>query len=680
MGSNKFLGMALALSLTLPLKAQEKRQVQPEDLVDFRLVSDAQISPDGRRIVFVVTEAADPKQPRKPRDTNIWVVAADGSEPARPFAASPKSDVSPRWSPDGRYLAFLSDRNAPTGSPEDQRDEIQEEPKREIFLLRTDGGEAAQLTDFKGGVEKFEWAPDGNRIAFTVRDPRTEEEEKKRRERDDAVHVDHDYKYLRLWVLGLADHQARPLTQSGWYVSDFTWSPDSTLLAVRFSSTPRLDDIFWHSSLALIDLASDKLVRTISENAGRFSLGADSDVRWSPDGQTIAYPEYTPQKIASWLTLASATGSEQKKKLGREYAETLWGIAWAPDSKHLLAESQVGTRAKLLSLDVTTGSATPLANVLAPGPGFSASRDGRTIAFLNQSPDSPSDVWVMEAGKAPRPLTSLNPQVSAWRLGGVEEITWKNKKDGLTLYGVLITPPGFRPGQSYPTIVQVHGGPQGGWWMGWLGSWHEWGQLLASHGYVVFLPNPRGSTGQGWQFAEANRDDWGGMDFQDIMDGVDLLIEQRIADPNRLGIGGWSYGGFMTSWAVTQTNRFRAAVVGAAVTDLFSFDGTTDITPSFLRNYFLDIPFNRRADYASHSAMTFLQNCKTPSLILHGGADQRVPTSQGWEFYNGLKMLRVPAEMVVYPREPHGFRERAHQIDLLKRVLAWYDRYLKGGS
>jgi len=225
--------------------------------------------------------------------------------------------------------------------------------------------------------------------------------------------------------------------------------------------------------------------------------------------------------------------------------------------------------------------------------------------------------------------------------------------------------------------VAVHGGPQSAWWSGWLGSWHGRGQLLASNGYVVFLPNPRGATGRGWRFAEANRDDWGGMDFQDIMDGVDFLIDQKIADATRLGIGGWSYGGFMTSWAVTQTNRFKAAVVGAAVTNLFSFNGTTDITPGFLRSYFLDIPSRRRVPYDNHSAMTFLKNCKTPSLVLHGQADDRVPVSQGFEFYSGLKALGVETEMVVYPREPHALKERAHQIDLLQRILAWYDKYLK---
>ncbi|HEU4402113.1 MAG TPA: S9 family peptidase [Candidatus Polarisedimenticolia bacterium] len=278
----------------------------------------------------------------------------------------------------------------------------------------------------------------------------------------------------------------------------------------------------------------------------------------------------------------------------------------------------------------------------------------------------------MAPGRPARRLTTLNPQIAALRLGAQSEITWKNSKDGRLIYGVLITPLDFQSGRRSPLIVQPHGGPEWAYWLGW----HSWSQLLASNGYAVLLPNPRGSDGQGWQFIEANRDDWGGMDFRDIMDGVDDLIKRGIADPDRLGIGGWSYGGFMSAWAVTQTDRFKAAVVGAAVTDLFSMYGTTDI-PTFQTRYFLDLPFKRRAAYDGHSPMSFIQNCKTPSLILHGQADERVPVSQGWEFYTGLRALGVETEMVVYPREPHGFEERAHEVDRFRRILDWYDRHLK---
>ena len=657
--------MMVAGMLVGVARAEEKRAVQPADLVDIRGVSDVQISPDGKRVAFVVSEPADPAKPQQPRDTNIWAVPPDGSEPARLFAASPKNDSSPRWSPDGRYLAFLSSRGQPVGE--------EKEAKNQLFLMRTDGGEAEQLTSLKGEVLAIRWSPDGKMIAFTVRDPVTDDEQKKKKEGFDEVYVDHDYKFARLWTFSLADRKAEQVTKQDLEVADFAWSPDGSELALRASPTPRSDDLYWSCSLIVVRRLTGEILRTL---AAKPPL-SDTGLRWSPDGKTIAFGQYTPSVIGDWPAVVSAAGGDARPLL-KDYPGTIRRVEWEPDSTRLVAESNERTRDHFVRIDLTTGAVTQLpVETALPGGDFTLSSDGRTIAYAYETEDTPPEVWAFTLGGTPRGLTHLHPQVAGWRLGDVKEISWKNRKDGQTIYGVLVTPPDYKPGQPYPTIVEVHGGPEWAWWSGWLGSWHEWAQLLASHGYVVFLPNPRGSTGRGWQFVEANRDDWGGMDFQDIMSGVDYLIEQKIADPDRLGIGGWSYGGFMTSWAVTQTNRFKAAVVGAAVTNLFSFDGTTDITPKFLRNYFLDIPFRRRAAYDNHSAMTFLQNCKTPSLVLHGEADERVPTSQGWEFYNGLKMLGVPAEMVAYPREHHGFKERAHQIDLLTRILAWYDKYLK---
>jgi len=656
------LEMVVILIVFMPtLCAEGRRAVTPVDLVDIRVLRDVQISPDGKRAVFVVTEPADPKKPESPRDSNIWMVPIDGSEEARLFAASAKSDTLPRWSPDGRYLAFLSNRGEPLG--EDK------EAKSQIYLLRTDGGEAEQLTRVKGEVENLKWSRDGAIIAFTVKDPLSEEEQKKQKQRDDAFHVDHEDKYSRLWVWNRSSRQVEQVTNQNLHVKDFDWSPDGSELALRVSPTPHVDDMGWHSSLVVIRRLTGEVVRTLSQNVV-------AGPEWSPDGQSIAFLEFTPNKIAEWLALVPAAGGPVRQVL-KDYQGTIWDFKWTSDSKYLLAESNEGTKDKLLRVDTAGVAYKALAGALMPGPDFSASSDGRTLAYLSQGADAPQDVWVVTIGESPRRLTKFHPQMASLRLGEVKDIGWKNKKDGQALFGVLVTPPDFKPGQPFPMIVEVHGGPQWAWWSGWLGSWHEWAQLLASNGYVVFLPNPRGSTGHGWRFAEANRDDWGGMDFQDIMDGVDFLVDQKIADATRLGIGGWSYGGFMTSWAVTQTNRFKAAVVGAAVTNLFSFNGTTDITPGFLRSYFLDIPSRRRVPYDNHSAMTFLKNCKTPSLVLHGQADDRVPVSQGFEFYSGLKALGVETEMVVYPREPHALKERAHQIDLLQRILAWYDKYLK---
>ena len=644
------------------LQAEEKQALKPEDLVDLRAVSDPQISPDGKRVAFVITEPADPEKAEKPPDSNLWTIPTDGSEPPRPFTTSLKADIFPRWSPDGRFLAFLSNRGDPA--------EDEKEAKNQIFLLRTDGGEAEQLSSAKGEVLALKWSPDGKMIAFTARDPLTAEEKEKRKKGADEIFVDHNFKLARLWVVKLSDRKAEQVTRQDLEVSGFAWSPDGSELALIAAPTPRNDDVFWHSRLVVVRCLTGEVLRTLSENAVPESL------KWSPDGETIAFSELTPARIASWVTLVPASGG-QVRHLLNDYRGTVQRIDWAPDSKHLRVECLEGARGRLQEVDLSSSAVSPLAEASARVPAFSVSADGKAMTYIHEETTSPGEVWCLAIGQTPRRLTSLHPRSSSWHLGEVKEISWKSKKDAVTLHGVLITPPDFKAGRTYPTVVQVHGGPQWAWWKGWQGSWHEWGQLLASNGYVVLLPNPRGSTGQGWQFAEANVDDWGGMDFQDIMDGVDYLVGEKIADPERLGIGGWSYGGFMTAWTVTQTNRFKAAVVGAAVTNLFSFNGTTDITPSFLRNYFRDIPFRRREAYDKHSPMTFLKNCKTPSLVLHGQADERVPVGQGWEFYNGLKQLGVEAEMVVYPREPHGLKERAHQLDLLTRVLGWYDQHLK---
>jgi dipeptidyl aminopeptidase/acylaminoacyl peptidase len=300
------------------------------------------------------------------------------------------------------------------------------------------------------------------------------------------------------------------------------------------------------------------------------------------------------------------------------------------------------------------------------------SADGKWIAYLDATSVSPDDIWIMrENGAETRRLTDLNPQVSSWAFGSAETVQWK-AEDGERIEGILVKPAGYESGKKYPLVVQIHGGPANSWWSGWLS---DWAPLLASNGFAVLLPNPRGSACCGWKFAEKNYLDWGGGDFRDIMAGVDYLIQQGIADSTQLAIGGWSYGGYMTAWAVSQTNRFRAAVMGAGLSDLTSFYGTSD-TPTFLRWYFENYPYGHEQVYSQHSPMSFIKNVKTPTLILHGEADLRVPVTQSYQFYQGLKDMGVESKFVIYPREPHHIGERAHQIDLLQRVLNWYKAHM----
>jgi dipeptidyl aminopeptidase/acylaminoacyl peptidase len=256
-------------------------------------------------------------------------------------------------------------------------------------------------------------------------------------------------------------------------------------------------------------------------------------------------------------------------------------------------------------------------------------------------------------------------------------VQWKNPKDQHTIYGVLSLPLGYKPGSRYKTVIHLHGGPEEAFTVGFSATWYNYAALLASQGYVVLQPNYRGSAGQEIAFTEGDFQDWGGRDFEDMMAGVDWLEAQGIADPNRLAIAGWSYGGFMTSWAVTHTNRFKAAMSGAAVNDLFSMATTTDIAPSYLSSYMGSLrTIENAAEYDRHSAVRFAAACHTPVLVLHGEADVRVPLSQGQEFYHALRFLNRDTEMVTYPREPHIFGEREHQIDSLTRELAWFEQYL----
>jgi dipeptidyl aminopeptidase/acylaminoacyl peptidase len=639
----------LVAFLALTLSAQQKRTLTPEDLVDIRGVADTRISPDGRRIAFVVTEPSDSSEPDKTRDDNIWIVPVDSSEPARRFAFSAKSENSPRWSPDGRWLAFLSDRG--------------QDGQKQIWLMRADGGEAEKLTSAKAGVDSYKWSPDGRMIAFLARDGKTDEEQKKQERHDDPIHIDHDYKYTRLWVIGLNARKLALVTRQSIEVKDFDWSPDAALFAIAFTSAPGFEA---KSRLAVVHRSDGEMLRTLADN-----VSYASSIRWSPDGTSLLFFESSPKGVY-WLSLISPGGG-QARPLLKDYSGTFLACEWEPDSKYLIAEAAVGTRIKLLRIDVGSGEAITLADVLNSGPDFSVSGDGRTLAFVNEKPDSPGDVWWFTIGGKPQQLTSFHSQIPSLKLGNVREVSWTNRKDGQVLHGVLVTPTDFESGKPYPTIVEAHEGDHA-WWSGWQGSWWQWAELLASNGYIVFLPNARGVTGQGWKFNETIFD-WGGSAFDDIMDGVDSLIEQKIADPNRLGIGGWSNGGFMTTWAITHTNRFKAAVAFGATVDIQIQWGVGEGGKFWATLW--DTPMHARYLYDAHSPFHFVQNCTTPTLILHGETDPIVPIAEGYEFYHALKALRIETEMVVYPREGHSIEERAHQIDFQKRVLAWYEKYLK---
>jgi dipeptidyl aminopeptidase/acylaminoacyl peptidase len=300
-------------------------------------------------------------------------------------------------------------------------------------------------------------------------------------------------------------------------------------------------------------------------------------------------------------------------------------------------------------------------------------------AFVMESATEPADVYASDLGfGTPRKLTASNPQASEFSLGASEVITWKS--DGLDIEGVLVKPVGFTPGTKYPLLVVVHGGPAGAHLNTFRVAYGDGGQHWAGQGWAVLYPNPRGGTNYGEKFLRANIPDWGGGDYRDIMAGVDAVIAKGIADPDRLAIQGWSYGGYMTSWAVTQTTRFKAAMVGAGITNLWSMYGTNDL-PNYLATFFAGIPSKETLPlYMARSAVTYAHKVTTPTLILHGGNDERVPIGQPMEFYRALKEHGTPVELVFYPRQGHGLQEYHHQRDRLQRQYDWISRFTLGDS
>ncbi|MBI1853730.1 MAG: S9 family peptidase [Planctomycetes bacterium] len=631
----------------------------PEDAIGIHRVSDPQISPDGTRVAFVVTDLRDKGEAP---NSDLFVVDARGGEPRR-LTWNEKSDDHPRWSPDGRWLAFLSERGDVEGA--------------QIHLLPSAGGEAQRLGKGKAAVDDFQWSADSRAIFYLAPDAPSDDEEKKKKEKDDARVVDGDLKAKRLHridVEGGKDDVLTPPTES---LFAFSISPDGTRIAEIVGATPLACE-YWR--MRLVVMALDGSARR--EFPGPFETQRPL---WSGDGKTIvALADSTHPLYGVWTSLSLDTGRVHRLLEGDRPTPI-----YAPPqivSGSFVASRQDGLRQAIGRVHVggpsdgADGDAfEPLLKISAIGTQaetFSISADGKHLAYATQSETTPEDVWVVDLPSGSgRRLTTMNPQLASIAFGELRDLRWKGA-DGLPVEGVLVLPVGYESGKRYPLVVEVHGGPAWNWWHGFLGSWHEWAQMLAGEGIAVLLPNPRGSTGYGREFCAGNFKDWGGKDLADIEAGVDEVVHLGIADVERLGFGGWSYGGFMTAWAMTRTTRYKAAVMGAGLSDLPSFHGTTDITPGFFEDNFGASPYTSPDTYRGRSAIESISKVKTPVLILHGEGDDRVPVSQAWEYYRGLKATGVETQLVVYPREPHSFHEKAHQLDLQRRVRDWFKQKL----
>lgn len=669
---------ALLLAFATAGAQATKRPMTLDDIMGLRTLNMVAIAPDGHAIAYTVSawehstaKTDTAKGDKHDMRSHIWLVSAAGGDP-RQLTYGENGESQPAWSPNGGMLAFLSARGPAGGDA----------PHAQIWLMRLDGGEAWGLTHAHDGVTGFSWSPDGTRIAFLTTDSLPPGEEGKRKRHDDPQLFEGGFRLSHVWVADVATKAASEVVHGDFTVKGLPrWSPDGTRLTFSTAPTPMVRDS-----------RSDAYVVTVTDKRlERISSGADvaSSPVWSPDGRTIAFTIVPNSHRAN-------ADSIMDRELRNEHI-VLYDVAsrrardvydptpdvsaaqleWTPDGKRLVFVTQERAFNAVYGYDVATGKLARITGgLLLRSP--SMSKDGHAVAFAMETSDAPYDVYVSNISfVAPRKLTTINPQVANFALGTTQIVTWKSS-DGWPVEGVLLQPVGYQQGRRYPLLVEAHGGPTGAENAGFKANWVSPGQYWSGQGWAILYPNPRGSTGYGEKFMRGNIMDWGGGDYRDIMTGTDEMVRRGIADSSRMAFEGWSYGGYMTAWVVSQTSRFKAARMGAGLSDLQSMYGTTDI-PGYIGTFFSGMPTAKTLDfYRARSAITFVDHVTTPLLILQGGSDERVPTGQSKEFYRALRDRGKAVELVFYPREGHGLSEYYHQLDKMRREYDWITKYTLG--
>jgi dipeptidyl aminopeptidase/acylaminoacyl peptidase len=648
-----------------------KRPFQPGDVWRLRSVGDPQVSTDGARVAYVVGE---PDPVTDASATTIWVAPTDGGAPARPFSAGPH-DTSPRWSPDGSRLAFLADRGG-------------EGHGSQLYVASLDGGEPQPITAAPFGVTAVSWSPDGARLAYVARTGAWKEPGDRTavenagprmvtglRSRFDSVGW-FDARRSHVFVIPVAGGPPRQVTDGDFDDTDPAWSPDGRWLAfVSDRGAGRAD--------------RDQRDVWVVGTSGRFrprrltrGLGTVAGPRWSPDGRSIAFAghEHGVDNFAAnvELLVVAVRPSGPPVSLSAPLDRSVAGLQRPPGDTH--AWSADGTSVLFLAADggaqrlYRASLADPDPHVVVGGDrqilAFGASAE--VLAFVPVWPSAAPEVICADGdGRHERRVSDANADLRrSVRYAPVRRAR-HTTADGLEVDAFILSPPGPAPGVPAPTVLEIHGGPHGAHPQASMMPLY---QSLAAAGYVVVLANPRGSQGYGQAFTEACVGDWGGKDFDDLMGALDALIDGGVADAARLFVGGYSYGGFMASWAVGHTDRFRGACVSAPVTDLVSMWGTTDI-PYFLEAEIGGTPWEAPDAYRAHSPVTYVADMTTPVLVLHWDGDLRCPVGQGDELFAALRRQGRDVELVRYPGGFHVTRTPSQLVDYIGRHLDWFARH-----
>jgi dipeptidyl aminopeptidase/acylaminoacyl peptidase len=619
------------------------------------------ISPDGKKVAWVVPLRG--KDLRPAGNSAIFVVTLGSSEPPRRVSAGDGSadyaehDVA--WSPDSKNLAFLSDKES--------SDQLQ------LYVADTAGHAARQLTRLTGFLASPSWSPDGKRLALLFTENASRGAGPLEPMTPPSGVIEQQVYEQRLTTVEVASGQVRQVSPADLYIYEYDWSPDGKRLVA--TAAHGAGDANWYiAGLCTIALASGQT---------KFIYHPPLQIaqpRWSPDGQTIAF-------IGGIMSDEGSTGGDiyTISARGGEARQLTPGIkaspatlAWLPSSEKILFAEQSDGSSGLARLDTRDGKIETLwsgPETISTGGwwdfGISLAEDGKTCALVRQSFQQPPEIWAGEIG-AWKQVTHYNEGVHpGW--GKSESIHWRN--EGLEIQGWLLYPVNYDPSKRYPMVVSVHGGPGAAEKPHWPSPFFDLA-VLSCQGYFVLFPNPRGSFGEGEAFTAANVKDFGYGDFRDIVAGVNYVVKTFPVDDRRLGIAGWSYGGYMTMWAVTRTDRFRAAVAGAGIANWQSYYGENDIS-QWMIPFFGASVYDDRSVYGKSSPINFIKNVRTPTLILVGDRDGECPAPQSFEFWHALRTFGVETQLVVYPDEGHVIWQPEHQRDVAERTIEWFDQHLK---
>jgi len=671
------LSLLLILACAFSLVAQTaRRPMKVDDLSRFRNVSDPQISPDGKLVAYVVS-STDVKEDKS--TSHIWMIGIDGSND-RQITFSQESENSPRWSPDGKYLSFTSSRPGKTRG-------------NQVWLLDRSGGEAMQLTEIKGRLQGHEWSPDSKRLALIIGDPDPEADpgpspapgasatprvpkpiviDRYRYKQDGQGYLlsgRHTYIYL----FDIATKKLERLTKSKWDESSPAWSPDGTRIAFmsNHSDDPDRDPAAQLYVVSATPGSTEKQLTPVTTRAGR------SRPEWSPDGKWIAFLEGDEKKYGAYsmdrLALVSADGSSAPTRL--KAAEDLdRGVSsprFSADGKSIRFLVTDDRSVYPMKTNLDGG---PAERLLAPPIVMSTwnTAAGRTVLISGGNAKA-NEIHVWEQNGL-RQLTHQNDALLAeLNLGTTEEIGFKSK-DGTQVNALLTYPVGYVKGTKAPLLLRIHGGPN-------AQDQHSFNierQMFAAHGYAVLAVNYRGSAGRGQKFSRAIFADWGNYEVQDLLAGVDHVVRMGVADPDRLGVGGWSYGGILTDYLIATDNRFKAATSGAGTAFTVAFYGTDQYIIQY--DYEIGPPWNPQA-WETYVKISYpflhADRIQTPTLFLGGERDFNVPVQGSQQMYQALRSLGVDTQLIIYPNENHGIQRPSYQRDRMERYLAWYDKYIK---